>query len=187
MRGMRRASVASIVFAAAAYLALVTCGEASAQAIDTVFKFHGLQVAEKGGSLNIGTPILDGPIITDNTDLVLFGTTLDFTPIPIGVGEKFTLGWETLAGAFTDTMTETSVLGDLTGLLRIQAAGTISGGAFSPSASVVTLNFEEGGLSASFKTLTSLSPVPEMSSWSMLLAGFAALGAAGIMRARRVL
>ena len=85
-------------------------------------------------------------------------------------------------------MTETSVTGNVDSLLTVVATRTISGGGFSPSPSSLTLTFDDGGLSSSFTTLPSSTSVstaaPEMSTWSMLLAGFAGLGALGFARSQ---
>jgi hypothetical protein len=112
-------------------LALPACGEASAQAIDASFKFEGDGVTVEGASLNVAFLTLDGPITKNNISLVLLATMLDLTnPLPVAVGDKFTLGWDTLAGTFVDPRTETSVTGSVDSLLTVVATGTISGGGF---------------------------------------------------------
>jgi hypothetical protein len=172
---MRRGGkTADVSAAAAALLALPACGEASAQAIDASFKFEGGGVIVEGTSLNVAFLTLDGAITKNNIGLVLLVTTLDLTnPLPVGVGDKFTLGWDTLAATFADPMTETSVTGSVDSLLTVVATGTISGGGFSPSPSSLTFTFDDGGLSGSFTALPSSTSVstaaPEMSTWSISL------------------
>jgi hypothetical protein len=169
----------------AAFLAFLACDEAVAQNVDTAFQFEGLQITPHGGSVNIGFLSLSGPITRDNTGLVEYGTTLNLdNPLPVGVGDTFTLSWLGF-DEVTDPMTETSVTGDFDSFLTIVATGMISTSGDAPTPSKLTLVFADAGLNGTFTTLTSLTPVPEMSSWLMLALGFAGLGAVGLRRARR--
>ena len=170
----------------AALLVPFAYGRASAESINVAFQFEGLEITDDGGALDIGLLSLTGPITNDNIDLVEFATTLNLTnPLHVGVGQTFTLGWNTIAGAFTDAMTETSVNGSFDSLLTIVATGTILGGGFSATPSRVTLVFADSGLQGSFTTLSSLAPVPEPSTWIMFGLGFMGLAGMGYAHARR--
>jgi hypothetical protein len=187
--------LAAAFSAAAAFLTLLACGEASAGAVDVAFQFEGDGVTYDSAGFHIEFLSLTGPITKNNIDLVLLGTTLDLTdPLPAGVGDTLTLGWYTLAGTFSDPLTEISAKGSPNSLLTIVAMGMISGASqtgsnYGPTRSQLTLTFADGSLSGTFTTLasaTSVPPaVPELSSWAMLLTGFAGLGALGLSRARK--
>jgi hypothetical protein len=184
----------TVLPAAAALLALLSCGEASATAVDAAFEFQAHGVTFDGKSITIGSPILDGPITRNNIDVKLYETMLDLTPVPIGVDDNFTLSFDTTSGNFTDSFTEISVTGDdPRRSLTIIAKGLIfapgSSNDYGPTPSSILLDFEDGGVTGSFDArppVTSGPPaVPEPSSWAMLLFGFAGLGAAGLWRTRK--
>jgi hypothetical protein len=119
--------------AAVACAALIAASPALADAISTEFNFivTGTLTADTGNVATANTITLTGTadlvstIITDNTGLVGFGTTIDLTnPTPVTLGSIFTKSFTTSLGDFLETLTVTSVTPGA-GSLGIKASGTI--------------------------------------------------------------
>jgi hypothetical protein len=137
-----------------------------------------------------------GAVGSDDTTGVASGDSVSITPdyvITLAVGglsHDLTKAWTTSQGAFVETLTSINYVGGFGNFLNVSFLGTVTGPGFSDVAASMSLAASQNGgpghsIAYSISdsaTATVASGVPEASTWTMMLAGFAALGFAGYRR-----
>ena len=154
----------------------------------------------KATAFDLGTTSFTvGVVGNDDTTGVASGDSVSITPdyvIKLTVGAlstDLTKAWTTSQGAFVETLTSiTGFGGNVFGgvdYLAVTFAGTVTGPGFNNVAASMSLSASQNGPGKSVgysisdsATTTVVSGVPEASTWTMMLGGFAAIGFAGYRR-----
>lgn len=162
--------------------------------IETEFSFEGEAITPDNADIAKATSIAFGAMIveaveTDNTGLVPGAFLTVANPIPVGLGEMFTLSWTTAKGAFSVTLTEKALSPVPNTSQAIVTTGAVTGPpGFSSSPVNAGFVFNQDG--SNFQLLggvhvpASDPAVPELSTWAMMTVGFGGFGALAFRRSR---
>ncbi len=200
---MKNSLIAALIVAAMASLGSVSVANATTNVIDFSAAPASGHASYAGANLgsattfNLGTTsFIVGAVGTDDTTGVASGDAVSITPkydITLAVGalsQDLTKAWTTSQGAFVETLTSITYVGGFGNFLNVSFSGTVTGPGFSDVAASMSLSASQNGghghsiaySVSDSATATVATGVPEASTWTMMLAGFAALGFAGYRR-----
>ncbi len=200
---MKNTLIAALGVALVASLGSVSVANATTNIIDFAAAPTGGHASYAGADLgkattfDLGTTSFTvGAVGPDDTTGVASGDAVSITPdyvIPLTVGalsKDLTKAWTTSQGAFVETLTSITYVGGFGNFLNVSFSGTVTGPGFNDVAASMSLSASQnGGHGSSIAysisdsaTTTVASGVPEASTWTMMLAGFAAIGFAGYRR-----